>query len=109
MGEEFQEHVVETIRRQVPGHGGDCGRKPAVPAGEHGVLRRRQKLAFEPFIDDLKPGNDAGLYRKALQQSFAEGVNGLDLEPARRFESGCEEPSRTPDIGRRLPLAGELS
>jgi hypothetical protein len=36
---------------------------------------------------------NVGLERKPVQHGFAEGVNGLDLEPARRFEGGGEQPA----------------
>ena len=39
-------------------------------------------------------GGDPGLQREAAQQLFAEGVQGLDLQPARRVERLGEEVAR---------------
>ncbi len=51
------------------------------------------------------PG-DIGLQWKLVQQSFAKGVNRLDLQPARRFQRSREEPPRLMDLRKRrtLPL-----
>ena len=63
-------------------------------AGQHHVPRFRDQLARTLFIQNLKPGRQAGLHRKGLQQALTEGVNGLNLQPARRFQRPCKQLSR---------------
>ncbi len=51
------------------------------------------------LVHQLEMRRDAGLDREAPQQRLAEGVDGLDLEPARRVEHARE----------KLPRQGEVA
>ncbi|MNL29068.1 hypothetical protein D3C87_1507400 [compost metagenome] len=44
-------------------------------------------------------GRDAGLNGEAAQQLFAEGVDGLDLQPARRLQGAGEQAARLGQAG----------
>ena len=51
-----------------------------------------------------KCAGDVGLQRKLVQHRFAEGVDGLDLQPARRLQRLGEQPSRAAELfGVGLP------
>ena len=55
---------------------------------------------------------DVGLERELVQQPLAEGVDGLDLQPARRLQGAREEPAgpaSSRGVGRRPSIVGELA
>ena len=56
----------------------------------------------------VKPGATSASSGKALQQAFAERVDGLHLEPARRLDGGREQGARALDLRRRWLAGGEL-
>ncbi len=42
---------------------------------------------------------DIGLQRELVQQRFAEGVDRLDLQAARRFKRACKQTARLGQLG----------
>ena len=46
------------------------------------------------LVEHLEMAGDVRLEGKLVQQPLAEGVDGLDLQPARRFQRAGEEPAR---------------
>jgi hypothetical protein len=72
--------------------------------GVDGILPRRvlgdlvQKVgdqaSLHPFVDLGEAGADPGLQREAPQDGGAEGVDRLDLQPARRLDGAGKERAR---------------
>ncbi len=58
------------------------------------LLRRGQQLGRRAVVQHLEARRDIGLEREEMQQPLAEGVDGLDLQPARRLDGAGEEPPR---------------
>ena len=77
------------------GHGGEVlGRVRGDPVEHLGLQGRGGGV-----VHFGKAGGQAGFEREAAQQARAEGVDGLDLEPAGRFDRAGEETAR---LGERL-------
>ena len=51
-------------------------------------------------VEDGELARDIRLERELVQQPFAEGVDGLDFQPARRFQRAGEEPPRLAHLSR---------
>ena len=83
--------------------------------GEHAAPRFRRQRCDLALLDHLEMAGDIGLEGELVQQALAEGVDGLDLEAARRLQRTGEEAAgggKQPAIGRtalqRRQLFGEL-
>ncbi len=68
--------------------------------GERAVARLLDQLPGLAFVDHLEVRRDIGLEWEELQKPLAEGVQGLDLEPARRLDRAGEQLSRELELGR---------
>ena len=81
------------------------------PARQHRLARLEDQRVALVLLQHLEPERHARLERKALQHALAEGVDGLDLEPARRLERmGEKRPRPAHRLGGRRGVAelGEL-
>ena len=58
------------------------------------VLRLAQQRRGLGLVHHLEARRHAGLEREALEQGLAEGVDGQDLDAARRIEHAREQPAR---------------
>ena len=102
LGLDPPQQVVEGLPVQGDG---EMGIGPA-----HGVVRMGQGVARQllargkgqfgrgDVVQHLKARIDAGLHRKAPQQLFAEGMQGLDLQPARRLQRAGEQAARARQV-----------
>ncbi len=83
-------------------HFGHCLSKLARPIGlrpdKDPVAGGFERFPRVTVVHYGKARNHAGLDRKQLQQSFAEGMDGLDLESARGFQGAGEEAARQTQI-----------
>ncbi len=74
--------------------GGD-GEGLAEPAGARGfdnvLASEGQKILRVAFVHDGRMRSDAGLERETDQQRLTEGMDGLDVEAARRVQHAGEE------------------
>ena len=70
----------------------------ALSAASAAVARLEHEEASLALVDDLEMRRDIGLERKEPQQPLGEGVQRLDLEPARRLDRA----------GEQLPSESEL-
>ena len=70
----------------------------ALSARERPVARLEHEEASLVLVDDLEMRRDIGLERKKPEQSLGEGMQRLNLEPARRLDRA----------GEQLPREGEL-
>ncbi len=68
-----------------------------------------QKRGGGGIVQHREMAGDIGLQRKPVQQAFAEGVDGLDLQPARRFQRMGEQAPRHRDLQRIGPRTLDLS
>ncbi len=106
--------------RNPVGHRGQCidqgGRRIAAGQRLHllvlGVTQQRLRLGL---VEHLEARRHARLERKALQQRLAEGVDGEDVDAARRVEHAREQAARRDTLRRigravdeRLDLLVEL-
>ena len=66
--------------------------------------RRVRQVARRLVLQHLEAGGDPRLERKAPQQLFAEGVDGLDLQPAGRLQRPGEQPARLRQLRPRQRL-----
>jgi hypothetical protein len=57
------------------------------------AARLGQKFGGLLVVKHAEMTGNVGLERKPVQHGFAEGMNGLDLETARRFERDGEQPA----------------
>ena len=55
------------------------------------VDRFADEGAGELIVENFEPGCNASFEREALEQAFAEGVDGLDLEAAGGFDGASEQ------------------
>jgi hypothetical protein len=78
---------VGVVAGQVAGHGGEGG---GVFEGE-GLQHLLAQGAGAGVVEHGELRRDAGLQREAAQQRVAEGVDRLDLEPARGLQRPGEE------------------
>ena len=80
------------------------GAEAAVGVGQGGagqVLARRMRQGDGRLVlQNLESGRHPGLDREAPQQLFAEGVDGLDLQPARRLQRAGEQAAGVGQVGR---------
>ena len=85
----FVRHVAAGIE-----HGGErlAKRSAARRLAEHAAPRRLGQLGGLALVEHLEMAGDIRLEGKLLQQPFAEGMDGLDLQPARRLQGAGEEP-----------------
>ena len=98
---EVGEHRLETLEIQRDG-------KPRIGLGDrvtgphrefcHLAARRPGHHRRSGVIHDPETGRNAGLERKPPQQLFAESVDGLDLQPARRLQRLGEQGARTGQV-----------
>ena len=87
------EQLVEIER---PGVAGDAiERRLAFGRGAERRHRATARIRHQgrrlALVHDLEVRRDVGLEREELQQPLAEGVQSLDLEPARRFDRSGEQ------------------
>ena len=68
--------------------------------GDRAIARLVHQLAGLALVDHLEMRRDIGLERKELQKPLAEGVQCLDLEPARRLDRAGEQLPRELELGR---------
>jgi hypothetical protein len=54
--------------------------------GDHVAPRRSHQRLFHLRVQHLEMGDDVRLQRELVQHRLAEGVDGLDFQPARRFQ-----------------------
>ena len=94
---------VEGLPVQLDREMGIGGTQPAVGIGEGGagqVLARRMGQGDGRLIlQHPEGGGDAGLDGETPQQLFAEGVDGLDLQPAGRLQRAGEQATGVGQIG----------
>ena len=106
----------QRVEIALRGVGGDapqgCAERARIACG------LRQGVApglVEPFrlfgvFRDREAGRNIRLERKQMQQAFAEGVDCLDFQPARRLHRACEQPPRRNQRrSRRLVRAGRAN
>ena len=96
------EEAVEGISADAVGH--VLQRLPhrcvlVLCGGEHVVARLLQQLQRLPVVQHGEVGNDPRFHRKQLQHALAKGVDGLDLQPTRRFERASEQLARAFEQG----------
>ena len=60
------------------------------------LLHQQRRLAL---LGDAKPRRDIGLEGKEMQQALAEGVDGVDLQAARRLDGAREQAAREGEAG----------
>ena len=110
--------VVEGVFVDVAGNLGERFGKPGfdtrVGGDQHGRLGVAQQLGRATLVEHLEMRREPGLERKAAEQRLTEGMDGHDLEAARRVEHGGEQPARAaPRLvvgqrpGQRLELGVE--
>ena len=68
------------------------GRRRALQ--QHDKCQLVEQLRGGGLIEHLEACCDVGLERELVQQARAEGVDGLHLQPARRFQRSREKPAR---------------
>src|SRR3546814_3116791 len=70
------------------GHRGERIRQGAAVlcGGQNGIARRLDQLGGAALVHHLEMRRDPRFQRKAAEQRFAEAVDGLDLEAARRLQ-----------------------
>jgi hypothetical protein len=66
-------------------------------------------MATSSSLQHPEPGNDAGLDGEALEKLLAEGVDGLDLQPARRVEGAGEQPARLAEVDVEVGITVEVA
>ena len=84
---------------------------PRRPAASTALARFEQHGVALIVLDDAEIERHAGFAREAVQHALAEGVDGLDLEPARRFERMGEQrprPQFMPGVGA-APVSSSIS
>ncbi len=78
------------------------------PFGDHPLARLAQQRRGVRVLDDREIDRHAGLARKALQHRLAKGVDGVDLEPARRIERMGEKAPCPKLFGLRRAVIQKL-
>ena len=53
---------------------------------------------LELIVKNFEMGGHIGLKRELMQQPFGKGMDGLDFQPARRFQCPGKEPPRPRQI-----------
>ncbi len=83
-------------------------------AGENVVARLGHQLGGPALVEHPEMRRQPRLERESAQKRLAEGVNGVDLEPARRIQHAGEESTRLgeaigvrPGAAQRLQLRRE--
>ena len=76
---------------------------------ERAPARRVHQLGALQIVDDAEGCRNIGFERKDMQQLFAEGVDGLDLEAARRLDGAREKPPGEVKIDARFDGRAHLS
>ncbi len=69
----------------------DASPLPRRPAAMHGFPRLEQHQVALVLLQHGEIERHAGLAREAMQHAFAEGVDGLDTQAARRFQRMGEQ------------------
>ena len=94
-------HVAQRIEQRTHGvpHGASC----LEPIGQYRLARLTQKARSGVVFDHREIDRHPGLAREALQHGLAKGVDGVDLEPARRIERVGEKAARPQPFGCRRP------
>ena len=77
-------------------------------ASQNGAPRRIGERVGVALVEHLEVSGDIRLERELVEEPFAEGVDRLDLQPARRLEGPGEEAARFGELGRVRPLALHL-
>ena len=92
--------VIEGEGAALPRHQVELGHalRGRAQRRERPVARVEHEEASLVLIDDLEMRRDIGLERKKPEQPLGEGVQRLNLEPARRLDRA----------GEQLPRKGEL-
>ncbi len=95
------------------GHGdGERAGERAVRRGgaveQHAERQPLEQLRLLGVVEHAEAGGDVGLERELVQEQGAEGVDGLHLETARRFERAGEQPARQRAPRRRRRAVGML-
>ena len=111
LAQRLLEHGLETVLRREPRQQVERTRLRPIRLGrdvsEQFTARRAQHLGLREIIGDLEARRHIGLEGRRLQDARAEGVDGLDAQPARRFQGLCEKPARLGALGRGRRLAGQ--
>ena len=68
-------------------------------AGEHARLRLLAQQRRLALVERAEAGGHIGLEREQVQHALAEGVDGLDLQAARRLDDAREQFARQLQIG----------
>ena len=71
------------------------------------VHRRFEQCGGLAIVEHTEAGLDPGLDREPPQQRLGEGVDGLDVEPARRLQHPREQPPRQCHLRLIRVLTGE--
>ena len=71
-----------------------CGKFIAAGLGKHILPCLDFKHLRHVVVEHGEACRHARLERKPLQHAFTEGVDGLDFQPARRFDGTREQPAR---------------
>jgi hypothetical protein len=107
--QQFHEQFIELLGAGIANEGTD-----GVPLGTRFQIARQnrlagglQKLGGGLLVEDRKTWNDARLEWEALQQPFAEGMDRLDLQAARRIEGAGEKRAGTRKGDGRGTVAGK--
>ena len=67
-------------------------------AGDHVAPRLGDQRLLHLLVEHLEMAGDVGLQRELVQHRLAEGVDGLDLQAARRLQRLGEQPARTAQL-----------
>lgn len=114
LAHDFAEKRVEPRLAAVLQKGSEGVRQfdvAAACAGDHVALRGREKGRLHLRIEHFEMRRDIGLERELVQHRSAKGVDGLDLQAARRLQRLGEQPARPAHQGGvgRLPVeCGDL-
>ena len=98
VAERLADEALEGRGRDLAGQGGEAAAERrarlAQRPRQHSLARPQQEVGGVEVVQHLEPGRDVALEREQVQQALAEGVDGLDLQPARRLDRAGEQPSR---------------
>ncbi len=86
---------VETGFAAALQHGGEGLCQSGLAGGVPEIMSRRaagEQRRLHLRVEHFEMRGDVGFQRKLVQHRFAEGVDGLDLQPARRFQRLGEQP-----------------
>ena len=102
-------HLVRHVAAGAE-HGGErlAERAAARRTSKRAPPCRLGEIGRLALVEHLEVPGDIGLEGELLQQALAEGVDGLDLQPARRLQGAGEEPPRSSQLVLARPAAFDL-